>query len=61
MTRARVTCVECYRVVPARKRHLNGLQNAQTDPSRMLLCPNFALFGCPALVTAGTLRAAMLS
>lgn len=34
---------------------LNGLQNAQTDPSRMLLCPNFALFVCPALVTAGTL------
>ena len=34
---------------------VNGLQNAQTDPSRLLLCPNFATFVCPALVTAGTL------
>jgi ABC-2 type transport system ATP-binding protein len=34
---------------------VNGAQNAQTDPSRTLLCPNFATFVCPALVTAGTL------
>jgi len=34
---------------------VDGLQNAQTDPSRLLLCPNFAAFVCPALVTAGTL------
>lgn len=33
----------------------NGLQNAQTDPTRLLLCPNFADFVCTALVTAGTL------
>ncbi|AXT86628.1 ABC transporter ATP-binding protein [Aeromicrobium sp. A1-2] len=39
---------------------LNGLQNAQADPSRLLPCPNFADFVCPALVTAavtGTLDA----
>jgi ABC-2 type transport system ATP-binding protein len=34
---------------------VNGLQNAQTDPSRLLLCPNFADWVCTALVTAGTL------
>jgi ABC-2 type transport system ATP-binding protein len=34
---------------------LDGLQNAQTDPSRLLLCPNFATFVCPALVVAGSL------
>ncbi len=34
---------------------VDGLQNAQTDPSRLLLCPNFATFVCPALVAAGTL------
>jgi len=33
---------------------VNGLQNAQTDPSRLLPCPNFANFVCPALVLAGT-------
>lgn len=33
----------------------NGLMNAQTDPMRLLPCPNFATFVCPALVTAGTL------
>ena len=34
---------------------VNGVQNAQTDPSRLLVCPNFADFVCVALVTAGTL------
>lgn len=34
---------------------VNGLQNAQTDPSRLLLCPNFADWVCTALVTAGAL------
>ena len=34
---------------------VNGAQNSQTDPSRMLVCPNFADFVCVALVTAGTL------
>ncbi|HEX7718086.1 MAG TPA: CocE/NonD family hydrolase C-terminal non-catalytic domain-containing protein, partial [Marmoricola sp.] len=34
---------------------IDGLQNAQTDPSRLLLCPNFATFVCPALVVAGSL------
>jgi ABC-2 type transport system ATP-binding protein len=34
---------------------VNGLQNLQVDPSRVLPCPNFATFVCPALVTAGTL------
>ena len=33
---------------------LDGLQNAQGDPSRLFGCPNFATFVCPALVTAGT-------
>ncbi len=32
---------------------VNGLQNAQVDPSRLIPCPNFATFVCPALVTAG--------
>ncbi|HEY0903951.1 MAG TPA: CocE/NonD family hydrolase C-terminal non-catalytic domain-containing protein, partial [Marmoricola sp.] len=34
---------------------VNGVQQAQTDPSRVVGCPNFAFFVCPALVTAGTL------
>ncbi len=34
---------------------VNGLQNAQVDPSRLIPCPNFATFVCPALVTAGVL------
>lgn len=34
---------------------LNGLQNAPTDPSRLIGCPNLANFVCPALLTAGTL------
>lgn len=34
---------------------INGLQNAQVDPSRLIPCPNFATFICPALVTAGVL------
>jgi ABC-2 type transport system ATP-binding protein len=33
---------------------LDGLENAQGDPSRLFPCPNFATFVCPALVTAGT-------
>ncbi|HET7734892.1 MAG TPA: CocE/NonD family hydrolase [Nocardioidaceae bacterium] len=33
---------------------LDGAQQAQDDPARMLPCPNFADFVCPALVTAGT-------
>lgn len=33
---------------------LDGLVNAQGDPSRLYPCPNFADFVCPALVTAGT-------
>lgn len=33
---------------------LDGLQGAQADPSRLVPCPNFATFVCPALVTAGT-------
>lgn len=33
---------------------LDGLQNAQADPSRVIGCPNFATFVCPALITAGT-------
>lgn len=32
---------------------VNGLQNAPSDPSRLLPCPNFADFVCPALVTGG--------
>jgi ABC-2 type transport system ATP-binding protein len=34
---------------------VDGVQGAQTDPSRLLLCPNFADWVCTALVTAGTL------
>ncbi|TXL57660.1 S15 peptidase family protein [Aeromicrobium terrae] len=34
---------------------VDGLSNGQTDPSRLLPCPNFATFVCPALVTAGSL------
>lgn len=33
---------------------VTGLQNAQTDPGRLLPCPNFADFVCPALILAGT-------
>lgn len=33
---------------------LDGLQGAQSDPSRLLGCPNFADFVCPGLVFAGT-------
>lgn len=33
---------------------LDGLQDAQADPSRLFPCPNFATFVCPALVEAGT-------
>ena len=32
----------------------NGLQYAQQDPQRLVGCPNFADFVCPALVTGGT-------
>jgi pimeloyl-ACP methyl ester carboxylesterase len=32
----------------------NGLENAGTDQTRLLPCPNFADFVCPALVFAGT-------
>jgi hypothetical protein len=31
-----------------------GVQYAQNDPSRLIGCPNFTTFVCPALVTAGT-------
>ena len=31
-----------------------GFQNAPTDPQRLLGCPNFADWVCPALVTAGS-------
>lgn len=34
---------------------LGGIQNAPTDPSRLIGCPNFATFVCPALATAGLL------
>jgi ABC-2 type transport system ATP-binding protein len=34
---------------------VDGVQNAQTDPARLLGCPNFATFVCPALVVAGSL------
>ncbi|MGA8988637.1 CocE/NonD family hydrolase [Aeromicrobium sp.] len=30
-----------------------GVQNAPGDPNRLIGCPNFATFVCPALVTAG--------
>lgn len=33
---------------------INGVNNAQADPTRLLPCPNFADFVCPALVQAGT-------
>jgi predicted acyl esterase len=33
---------------------VNGVQNTKTDPSRLLPCPNFADFVCPALILAGT-------
>ncbi|MDX6357910.1 MAG: hypothetical protein QOH37_964 [Nocardioidaceae bacterium] len=33
---------------------LDGLENAQGDPSRLFGCPNFADFVCPALVTGGS-------
>jgi predicted acyl esterase len=32
----------------------DGIQSAQGDPSRLVPCPNFATFVCPALVQAGT-------
>lgn len=32
----------------------DGIQYAQNDPSRLIGCPNFAAFVCPALVTGGT-------
>ena len=32
----------------------NGAQYAQQDPQRLIGCPNFAEFVCPALVTAGS-------
>jgi ABC-2 type transport system ATP-binding protein len=31
---------------------LDGVTNAQADPARLIGCPNFAFFVCPALVTA---------
>src|SRR4029079_19685248 len=33
---------------------LDGLENAQGDPSRLYPCPNFADWICPTLVTAGS-------
>ena len=33
---------------------VTGAQNARTDPSRLVACPNFADFVCTALVLAGT-------
>jgi fermentation-respiration switch protein FrsA (DUF1100 family) len=32
-----------------------GVQNVQVDPTRLIGCPNFATFVCPALVTAAAL------
>jgi ABC-2 type transport system ATP-binding protein len=32
----------------------DGAQNATTDPNRLIGCPNFVDFVCPALVTAGS-------
>ena len=32
----------------------NGVENAPTDPARLLGCPNFATFVCPTLVYAAT-------
>ncbi|MEO6604943.1 MAG: CocE/NonD family hydrolase, partial [Aeromicrobium sp.] len=43
---------------------LNGVQNAPADPARLIGCPNFATFVCPALVNAaatGTLDAGTTS
>jgi putative CocE/NonD family hydrolase len=34
---------------------VDGAQNAQADPNRLVGCPNFASFVCPALVTAAAL------
>lgn len=34
---------------------VNGVQNAMADPLRLIPCPNFAAFVCPALVHAGAL------
>ena len=34
---------------------VTGAQNASTDPARLVGCPNFADFVCPALVTASAL------
>jgi fermentation-respiration switch protein FrsA (DUF1100 family)/Cu/Ag efflux protein CusF len=42
----------------------DGVQNAPADPARLVGCPNFAFFVCPALVTAastGTVDAATTS
>ena len=33
---------------------VDGLQNAQSDPSRLVGCPNFALWVCPGLAYAAT-------
>src|SRR5687768_10495047 len=33
---------------------VNGVENAPTDPDRLLGCPNFATFVCPTLVYAAT-------
>ncbi len=33
---------------------ISGVQNAQVDPARLFLCPNFSAFVCTALVTAGS-------
>ncbi|MDQ4051949.1 MAG: CocE/NonD family hydrolase, partial [Actinomycetota bacterium] len=33
---------------------LSGLENAQADPARLFLCPNFPTFVCTTLVTAGS-------
>ena len=33
---------------------LNGVQNAPTDPTRVIGCPNFATFVCPALAYSGS-------
>ncbi|HET8560287.1 MAG TPA: CocE/NonD family hydrolase [Marmoricola sp.] len=33
---------------------VDGVQGAQDDPSRLVGCPNFAAWVCPALATAGT-------
>ena len=32
----------------------DGLSGGQQDPPRLLGCPNFATFVCPALVTGGS-------